>query len=267
VFVVEADAALDLAGCTTANGHPCESPTIRPDNAPICPVLSPDGGLAWVTLRGGGLFVVDALATPMRIVGEYDRETVHPNGCGGIVVAGSMYLNSGAGGLSTNPSEFDVYRFPLTGYVETNAPNQPAPAVLLSRDDEPDRDAHGMQATGGGRYIWAFDRAKNVAEVIATATGAHVGTFDLRGEGVPDPTPDLSDASPDGNRVFVTFRGPNPLSGDAHVATGSTPGLGVYAVQAAGRRGALIAHIPISNIDANGIERADPHGIAVRLLR
>ena len=35
----------------------------------------------FVTLRGGGLFIVDAKATPMQIVAEYDIDTVHPNGC------------------------------------------------------------------------------------------------------------------------------------------------------------------------------------------
>ncbi len=39
-----------------------------------------------MTLRGGGLFVVDAKATPMAIVGEYDKTTVKGNGCGGVQV-------------------------------------------------------------------------------------------------------------------------------------------------------------------------------------
>ena len=40
--------------------------------------------LAFVTLRGGGLFVLDSRATPMRIVAEYDEATIHGNGCGGV---------------------------------------------------------------------------------------------------------------------------------------------------------------------------------------
>ena len=80
----------------------------------------------------------------------------------------------------------------------------------------------------------------------------------------PEP-PDLSDLSPGGNRLFVAFRGPNPLSGDPHVSTGSTPGIGVYAVQEGGRRGTLKALVRVTNVDAGGVERADPHAIAVRL--
>ena len=265
-FALEPAATLNLATCTTPSGAPCESPALRPDNAPICPLLDDAGDLSWVTLRGGGLFVVDVRGTPMRIVAEYDRATVHPNGCGGSAVGGHMYVNSG-GGTASNLSEFDVYQFPLAGYSAANPPNVPAPRWVFTRDDEADRDAHRMQPTKDGRYLWAFDRAHNVAEVFETASGAHLGTIDLTGAGVPDPTPDLSDVSPGGNRMFVALRGPNPLSGDPHVSTGSTPGIGIYELRESGRRGALKAVVRVSNVDAGGIERADPHGIAVRLRR
>ena len=49
-----------------ASGHvvffdaePCQAAGVRPDNAPICPFVASDNGPAFVTLRGGGLFVVD----------------------------------------------------------------------------------------------------------------------------------------------------------------------------------------------------------------
>jgi hypothetical protein len=265
-FALEPAAMLDLANCTTPNGLLCQEPTLRSDNAPICPLLDGAGDLSWVTLRGGGLFVVDVRSTPMRIVAEYDRVTVHPNGCGGSAVGGHMYVNSG-GALATNLSEFDVYQFPLSGYSATNPPNVPAPRRVFTRDDEAGRDAHRMQPTRDGRYLWAFDRAKNVAEVFESSSGAHLGTIDLRGEGVPDPTPDLSDVSPGGNRMFVALRGPNPLSGDPHVSTGSTPGIGIYQLEESGQRGVLKAVVRVTNLDAGGVERADPHGIAVRLPR
>jgi hypothetical protein len=266
-FALEPAAMLDLANGTTPNGALREDPLLRPDNAPICPLLDAAGDLTWVTLRGGGLFVVDVRATPMRIVAEYDRATVHPNGCGGSAVGGHMYINSG-GGTAGNLSEFDVYQFPPTGYSPSNAPNVPAPRLVFTRDDDPahhHRDAHRMQPTGRGRYLWAFDRAANLAEVFETTTGEHLGTVDLVGPLSDDPTPDLSDLSPGGSRMFVALRGPNPLSGDPHVSTGSTPGLAVVRLTAGGRRGEIAAIVPISNRDAAGVERADPHGIAVRL--
>jgi hypothetical protein len=83
-FDVEAGATLDLASGTTPSGALRQDPALRPDNAPICPLVDSTSRFAFVTLRGGGLFVVDATATPMRIVAEYDRETVHGNRCGGL---------------------------------------------------------------------------------------------------------------------------------------------------------------------------------------
>jgi hypothetical protein len=83
-----------------------------------------------------------------------------------------------------------------------------------------------------------------------------------------DPAPDLFGLSPAGHRVYVTLRGPNPLTGNnpmVNNARGSTPGLGVIRVLAGGRDGTLQSVFRISNVGAGGIERADPHGLAVRL--
>ncbi|MDQ3938692.1 MAG: hypothetical protein M3253_08455, partial [Chloroflexota bacterium] len=74
---------------------------------------------------------------------------------------------------------------------------------------------------------------------------------------------DLLALAPAGNRVFVTLRGVLPLSGDPHASTGSNPGLGVIRVEEGGRRGTLQAIARISNVDG-GVDRADPHGIALR---
>lgn len=259
-YVLNPAAAIDLAGCTTPSGLACQDPALRPDNAPICPVLGSSSNRTWVTLRGGGLFVVDPKQTPMRIVGEYDKATVHPNGCGGQEAAGHMYINSG-GGTASNLHEFDVYQFPLHGYAASNPPNVPAPVLIFSDDVEP-RDSHGTALIGGN--LWVFDRGANVAEVFDAASGAHLRQVSLLGGPSGDPTPDLADVSPSGNRVFVSLRGPNPLTGDPHVSTGSTPGLGVIQLDESGARGELKTVARISNVDAQGMERADPHGIRVR---
>jgi hypothetical protein len=80
----------------------------------------------------------------------------------------------------------------------------------------------------------------------------------------PDPTPDLMVLSPEGTHMFLSFRGPNPLSGDPHVSTGATPGVGVLKITAGGRDGVFEAIAPMSNKDANGVERADAHAIWMR---
>lgn len=265
------DATLDLANGVTPNGVPREFAG-RPDNAPILVVPDATSTLAFVTLRGGGLFVVAPTTTPMEILAEYDKTTVHANGFGGVEANGRMYINSGAGAAAgapnANPSHFDVYRFPLSGYAAANPPNTPAPVVVLSDDTVPpahERDAHGLVATEHNRYIWVLDRAMSVAEVFDTSSDAHVNTIALAHPSSDHPTPDLADISPSGNRLFVSLRGPNPLSGSPHAATGSTPGLGVIQVKQGGKVGELKSVVEISNVDAAGVERADCHGIRVRL--
>ena len=96
-------------------------PALRPDNAPIVALVDSSSTLGFVTLRGGGLFVVDPRATPMRIVAEYDRDTVSGNGFAGAQAAGTMFVNSG-GGTPTTLHKFDVYAFPLSGYAATQPP-------------------------------------------------------------------------------------------------------------------------------------------------
>jgi DNA-binding beta-propeller fold protein YncE len=259
-FALDPAATLNLATCTTPSGAPCEAPGIRPDNAPICPVIDGSSRFAFVTLRGGGLFVVDVNSTPMRIVAEYDRDTIHPNGCGGAETSGKMYVDSG-GGTAGNMTEFDLYAFRLADFSTTpSPPNTPAPTLVLSQDDRPGADAHGIVLTKHGRYLWVADRGGSRIVVVDTATDRMVNELV-----VPEGTAaDLFAAAPAGNRIFAALRGSIPLTGDPHVATGTTPGVGVFRVEQGGRSGALQAIARIANVDGAGVDRADPHAIAIR---
>ena len=267
VFAADSAALLDLATCTTPAGEPCEAPQLRPDNAPVCPYMS-RGGLAFVTLRGGGLLVVDVRDTPMRIVAAYDSARVKGNGCGGVEVSGQMYVNAGGrpGVLEhMEPYGFSVYRFPLEQFDDRAGPlppNSPAPEVIWSVEGA--HDSHGMIATPNERYVWVFDRHGDVAEIFETESGEHVGTVRLNGTLTDNAAPDIAATAPAGDHVFVALRGPTPLSGDPHNATGSTPGLGIIAVEDGGRRGRLTRIIRMSSV-RDGIERADPHSVAVRV--
>jgi hypothetical protein len=133
-FVLDEAAGINLATCTTPNGFPCQDPLTRPENAPICPIIESTSVLNFVTLRGGGLFVIDAKATPMRIVAEYDKNTIHPNGCLGAQVGNKMYLDSG-GGTAANLYEADLYAFPLGPglYSPANGVNAPPPTCTGQR--------------------------------------------------------------------------------------------------------------------------------------
>jgi hypothetical protein len=290
-FVLDHRARIDLATCTTPNGFPCQAPDIRPDNAPICPIIESTGVFNFVTLRGGGLFVIDAKATPMRIVAEYDKSTIHPNGCLGAQVGNKMYVDSG-GGTVANLFEADLYAFPLGPgvYSELNGVNTPLPKVVFSEDVE-GADAHGAALTKQNSYLWVADRGRNLIWVVDTATDTVVNVINLApwlslsgkertvptpemlqkaghcGHFSPDPTPDLLVLSPEGTHMFLSFRGRNPLSGDPHVSTGATPGVGVLKITAGGRDGVFEAIAPMSNMDADGVERADAHALWVRTVQ
>jgi DNA-binding beta-propeller fold protein YncE len=262
-FVHDTAATLDLANCTTPNGLPCQAPALRPDNAPICPITESTSRFTFVTLRGGGLFVVDSRSTPMRIVGEYDHDTVHGNGCLGAEVPGKMYIDSG-GGTATNVHQADLYTFPTDGYASDNPPNTPAPVLVFS-DESEDADAHGAALTKHGKYLWVADRGRNFLWVVDTATDEIVNTIPLAGHVSDDPTPDLLAVAPTGSHAFMSLRGPVPLTADPHVSTGSTPGVGILKVTRGGRDGVFEAVAPVSNVDAGGVERADVHAMTLRL--
>ena len=214
-FTHNVAATLDLATCTTPAARRARPPDLRPDNAPICPVISSESDLAFVTLRGGGMLVVDPRATPMRIVAEYDMQTFNGNGCGGPQLGGQMYVNSGG---RPGPMEhlhvygFDVYRFALGEFRTAKAAtvNEPAAKVVYQADGAPRlarNGAHGQE----GRYLWVIDRHADIVEVFATADDRHVATIALNGKLTENAAPDLSDISPSGDLVFVALRGPTPL--------------------------------------------------------
>jgi hypothetical protein len=268
VFTLENAATLDLAACTTPSGAPCQDPNLRPDNAPICPRTTSDGRFTFVTLRGGGMFVVDHNTTPMRIVAEYDRDHVDDNGCGEMEARGKMYVNSGAGltvppVAGDEPYGHDVYAVELDRLSRRprTTPNRPRVEHVYTRDDEGvEVDAHAVALTRRGRFLWWGDRSQNDVTVVDARSDRVVNRFGLVNEHSDDPAPDLFDLSPRGDYMFASLRGPNPSSG--HAAFGSTPGVGVIEVRRRGRSGRLDGVARVGSIRGT----PDPHAIRVRAL-
>lgn len=229
----------------------------RPDMSPICPITESTSQYAFVTLRGGGLIVVDVTVTPMKVVATLDNNQIHPAGCGGVQAGGTMYINSG-GGWPIAPLSYDVYA------LDTSNLPKSISAKLVSQRDERFADSHGMAAVG--RYVWSADRAGNNIEIIDTLTNLSVGSVDLVADANKDPAPDLMDVAPDGQYVFVGLRGPNPLTGNdktVNNAKGLVPGVGVVHVDAGGKVGHYKGQAVITNMK-DGKETADTHGMAVR---
>ena len=273
-------ATLNLAGCRTPNGLPCETqtpvnesdarffgPHNRPDNAPICPIVTFNNRVI-ITLRGGGMLVADPAATPMAIVAEYGNALYGRDGCGGVQVGNRVFVNAGAGTVTTNESGYNLYE------IEDRFPS--APAFLPANDERlrprhfagnsaNNRDAHGLVAGPAGFYLYSFDRLANEVEVHRAGDLAHVVSIPLAGPLSSDPTPDIATLSPMGNRIYVALRGPNPQTG-AHASAGVTPGLGIFTITHAGVWGSLtaIGRTAFTNPINNG-EESDPHGITVRL--
>jgi len=284
-FVHDTFATLDLATCTTPNGLPCEAPGVRPDNAPVCPVIDATSTVTLVTLRGGGMFVVDSSAGSALppILAEYTMTAIHPTGCGGmqkgVSAAGKIYINAG-GGSATNPLEEDLYSLPAapSAYSASNAPNVPMPVQEIPHDDA--GDSHGLllNVKRHGRYLWAGDRFLNHVRVVDTTRTppfSLVNTFTLVSRHSADPAPDLMDIEPKGRHAFMSLRGPCPLTANApgvNNAVGVSPGVMVVRVKSGGLGGRVVGIARISNpggasCPATGsTEQADPHGIAVRDL-
>ncbi|MGH2400887.1 MAG: YncE family protein, partial [bacterium] len=112
-----------------------------PDNAPVCPLIV--GGKAYVTVRGGGLYIVDYRSTPMRVLRSYTREQVAPAGCGGGMVRDKVYVNSGTAETA------NLYVFAAA----SDALMKSMPLTWAGAD------GHGLLVVGGGRYLWMGNRA------------------------------------------------------------------------------------------------------------
>jgi DNA-binding beta-propeller fold protein YncE len=212
----------------------------HPDNAPICPVLA--GNRAYVTLRGGGLYVVGYATTPMRVLRSYGVEQILPAGCGGVVTGGKVYINSGTATSSSL-------------YVFDEATDALRKSLRLSWTGA---DGHGMVLVGGGRYLWMGNRADGNIAVISTSVDALAGL--ITGVGA---APDIMGASPDGRFVFVAMRGPNNLTGGPP-AKGDRPGLLVLQVLEDGRNARRVTFVPIGDQTAGSAN--DTHVVAVRPL-
>jgi hypothetical protein len=174
-----------------------------------------------------------------------------------------MYIDSG-GGTATNLHQADLYAFPIDGYSADNPANFPLPRLVFS-DPSEGADAHGAALTKHGTYLWIADRGRNFLWVVDTATDQIVNIIQLVSDVSDDPTPDLLAVSPNGSRAFMSLRGPNPLTADPHVSTGSTPGVGILKVTQGGRNARFEAVAPVSNIDAGGVERGDVHAMTLRV--
>lgn len=176
----------------------------RPNNLPICPIAGANN-LLYVTLAGGGLFVVNTTQTPMAILSEYGNQVIYGAGCGGVPSPdGQMWLNAGvaASAVGGNQSMFAVWALPPLQGLTFQPENMPEPKIVYEDNltntltlgnlngtktidtsgqrpgQSTRRDSHGMGLTTNGKYMHVADRVQNVMEVFDTENYKRF-TYDL----------------------------------------------------------------------------------------
>ncbi len=208
------------------------------DSNPICHDYADGGRLAYVTLgpglKDGGLVVLDTVN--FRLIHAIPPDEL-PVNCG-------TYLMPDRKHMMLNGGSADVGKW----YVVDTTTQK-----VVKSGDSGGKDAHGVWGTVAGREIWMVNRVSSNGIVLDAKTLEVVARLDDVGK-----TPDIMAMSPDGKYVFITTRGPKPVSAP-HVAKGTTPGFAVIGV--ADRKLVRVVQ------PAPGNELSDLHGIAVRVVR
>ncbi len=213
-------------------------PSLQETGGAVCLAFTADSRHGYVTLgpglAEGGVAVVDLDA--FRLVELFPPSEVEAN-CGTVLAPDGqhMYLVGG-------DREVGVWHSVDT---RTHRPSH--------RAETHGHDAHGSAVTPDGREYWLVNRVSSNAIVIDTRTNEVLAEIPFVGK-----TPDIVAISPDNQHVFITLRGPNPVT-MPHVAVGETPGFAVFDA----RTRELIRMVE----PARGNESSDFHGIAVRELR
>jgi len=121
--------------------------------------------------------------------------------------------------------------------TDTHLPIDPETDEAVEDDDfetlDVARDLEGYDTHGfwfvendGERELWLLNRETDDGVVIDPETDEVIDEIEDYG-----PAPDIMWSSPDDEYMFVTLRGPEPVSGDPHAAEGETPGISVLDVE------------------------------------
>ena len=208
-----------------------------PSRRPVLVGFSADGRRMLVTLFHGGAAVVDLDQWEVIDAWGNDQMPAHAT----VVVpspdGAELYVTAGSATTSW------LYVFDVSG----------DPELVASHDlAEWGKDAHGAAVHPNGTDLWVVHRASGTITVHPRAElrQTHTPTVISVGEEIPD----LIEFSPDGQRAFVTLRGPNPAPTIPFPLAGKTPGVAV--IDAANQL--LLQVIPLGDP-----EQSDFHGLAV----
>ncbi|HXF96652.1 MAG TPA: hypothetical protein VNI61_11195 [Gemmatimonadales bacterium] len=235
-----AAARWEIARTLDLKGAPALADTGRfPSRRPVCVGFSRDGRSMLVTLFNGGLAVVDL--DQWEVSRAWGRAEVAQYGCGFAESPDRRELYVTAGDMHRSW----LYVFDVSGRE---------PALVRSHDlSASGQDAHGVAVDPRRGELWVVHRVSSSATVHPLATirdTAHRWhTIGFVGK-----TPDLIVLSPDGNRAYVTLRGPKPAPTIPHATVGETPGVAILDVPGK----SLLRVVPIGNQ-----ETGDFHGVFI----
>ena len=145
--------------------------------------------------------------------------------------------------------------------------------ILVDGESTEGIDAHGFWFTPDGEELWVLNRETNDGVIVDPETDEVIDEIDAYGEHQsenPDErdAPDIMWSSPDGEYMFVTLRGPEPVSGDPHASTGVIPGFSVLDVESREIVDVIepdpIADYSDEDLEDDDVPTPDFHGIGVR---
>ena len=247
VYRLDSAADLDLSPLEDAD---------HPGNLPVIPVFTPDGRYVYVPMRGGGSYVVDYQATPMKTVASLGKPAIGSQSCCATFVKDTIWTTA-QGGATTTTTSFNLYQV-------TGLPDKPVANKILSRTGNV--ESHSVILVG--QYLWLADRFANTLDIVdqtGEAKTMSLASGPLAGR---DPAPDIMAASPDESSVFVALRGKTPLTSNIKGldnAVGDVGGFAILTVKDGGRDAAVTSFVGLPL--AAGASVVDPHGLRVRIIK
>ncbi|NGM67564.1 cell surface protein [Natronolimnobius sp. AArcel1] len=240
--------------------------------APICHQFAHDGRSLHTlgpSYHDGALVIVDHDDFTVDLAYSHDEL---PTNCGTMPHPDEekFYLTAG---LPSDPeADEDSIDYEGVGefYVYDTAEDE-----ILTEDGVSTEgvDAHGFWFTPDGEELWVLNRETNDGVVVDPETDEVIDEIDAFGEWQNDEpeerdAPDIMWSSPDGEYMFVSLRGPEPVSGDPHAATGVTPGFSILDIETHEivdvAQPDPITGYSDEEIEDEDISTPDFHGIGVR---
>ena len=247
VYKLDSAADLDLSLLEDAD---------HPGNLPVIPVFTPDGRYVYVPMRGGGSYVVDYQATPMKTVATLGKSAIGPQSCCATFVKDTIWTTA-QGGATTTTTSFNLYQV-------TGLPDKPVAKKILSRTGNV--ESHSVILVG--QYLWVADRFANTLDIVDQTGDARTMSLASGPLAGRDPAPDIMALSPDESTVFVALRGKTPITSNVKGldnAVGDVGGFAILSVKDSGRDALVNSVVALPM--AAGASVVDPHGLRIRIVK